>query len=261
MKKCYQCSQDVSEMQAKENGYRIEDLVAEDDGFAEALPVHCRPGEGESLANGAIVLCTPCIEKALDEARCPWVVMDGKDSKLKCTRCGDSYKPTLPIDVRLFCALTKQYVKNHRGCVEPQPCAKCSGSKPLDTNGKCVDCSDRLDAPQATGIPEVGRRDDPKYQVKGQMSVDLEREPEVKPRGVRKFVCEVCEQEFPQTNELLKHECSGPNHEFVTDVDMVKLAGLTEKDVDLFCFRQKVDSRGRKYCGRPRREHTKGATT
>lgn len=45
----------------------------------------------------------------------PWIVVR-EGLEMVCKRCNTSYKPTLPIPMPLYIALSKEFLKNHRRC-------------------------------------------------------------------------------------------------------------------------------------------------
>lgn len=119
MRMCYQCGTQLADSEAEENNERVERLIEEDEHFAEELPVHCRPTDVEALKSGAVVLCTPCIDKAAENVKVPWAVMDGRQQALVCLRCGMKTPLGLPMDLSVFGAMAKEFAKTHRSCKEP----------------------------------------------------------------------------------------------------------------------------------------------
>lgn len=47
-----------------------------------------------------------------------WVVTLQQDLALHCKRCGETYAPALPIPANLYVAMSKEFIRDHSGCVE-----------------------------------------------------------------------------------------------------------------------------------------------
>ena len=47
------------------------------------------------------------------------VIFNSNRGSFVCEHCGASYTPALPIPISMFSALTREFLKLHRGCPSP----------------------------------------------------------------------------------------------------------------------------------------------
>ncbi len=45
-----------------------------------------------------------------------WVIVRSGDLRIVCLRCGKTCKPDLPMEIDVYCAMTKAFLKVHKKC-------------------------------------------------------------------------------------------------------------------------------------------------